>query len=210
MYLFIINRIGINVIQNYEKYLDKLSLYFEKFFTQQKPYICCKEGCSICCETGEYPFSGVEFKYAMIGFNSLTENKKNVIKQNVEKIKYEKEKSLLTGEIFMYACPFLIDKKCSIYEHRGLICRSYGLLYFQSDKEGNVSYKMPCCVQLGLNFSNVYDEKLKTISTEKWKETGIEEEPVSYNIGLDFLMNNKMASDLEIEFGKQKALIDWF
>lgn len=196
------------MIYKYEKYLDILNTYFTKYFNQQKPYICCKEGCDICCATGEYPFSEVEFKYAMNGFDLLSEEEKNIVKENVIKIKEEKKKN--TGETFLHACPFLINKKCSIYKHRGIICRSYGLLYFTNDKEGNEVFKIPYCVNLGLNYSRIYDAEKGTISTEKWKETGIEEEPLSYNVGLDFLINCEIAKELELEFGQQKALIDWF
>jgi len=196
------------MIERYEKYLEKIGAYLEKFFAQQKPYIFCKEGCAICCETGEYPFSKVEFEYAMIGYQGLSDQEKSAIQERVKEIKQNKKDSV--DKKFLHQCPFLIDKKCSIYSHRGIICRSYGLMFFTNDKDNKLSYKRPCCSELGLNYSNVFDEATGMISSEMWKATGIETEPLSYNVGLDFLIDNTMTKELGLEFGEQKAIIDWF
>ena len=196
------------MIKKYEQYLEQLNGFLKKFFDQQKPYIFCKEGCAICCETGEYPFSELEFKYAMLGYNTLSDKEKNIIKAKIKEIKNEKKIS--TDKKFMHACPFLIDKKCSIYKNRGIICRSYGLLSYTTNKNEEQIYCIPCCVDKGLNFSNVYDIEAKMISSKLWQETGIEVEPVSYNLGLKFLLDNDMTQKLQLEFGESKALIDWF
>lgn len=200
------------MIKKHEKYLEKLGGYLENFFTSQQPYIFCKEGCSLCCETGEYPFSKTEFDYAMIGYQFLDNETKKVVDANVKEIKNaKKEAQNKTGEQkFMHQCPFLIDKKCSIYKHRGIICRSYGLLHFTVDDEGNKSHKKPFCSELGLNYSNVLDEETGKISSKKWKALGIEIEPLGFNIGLDVLNNNDITKELGLELGEQRALIDWF
>jgi len=196
------------MIEKHEKYLEKIGGYLQKFFAQQEPYIFCKQGCAICCETGQYPFSEIEFQYAMLGYNDLSEEEKSIVQSKIQEIKTAKENS--TDEKFLYECPFLINKRCSIYKHRGIICRSYGLAYFVEDENEKLSYKMPCCVNNELNYSNVYDEETGTFSSKRWKETGIEQEPLSYNIGLKFLLNNNMTKELGLEFGEEKALIDWF
>lgn len=196
------------MIEKYEQYLEQLNGFLKKFFDQQKPYIFCKEGCAICCETGEYPFSELEFQYAMLGYSNLRIEEKNIIKNKVEEIKKDKKNS--TDKSFMHACPFLINKKCSIYEHRGIICRSYGLLSYHTNKSNEQKYNIPCCVDNGLNYSNVYDKEIKMISSKLWEKTGIETEPVSYNIGLKFLLDNTITQKLELKFGDSKALIDWF
>lgn len=200
------------MIEKYEKYLDKINESLQRFFAQQQPYIFCKEGCAICCEKGEYPFSKLEFEYAAIGYNTLDKKYKDLVQEKIEKVKKDKANFKITGndKKFMHECPFLIDKKCSIYKYRGLICRSYGLTYYTTGKDGKTNYNMPCCVDNGLNYSNVYDTKTGTISSKKWAKTKIETEPVSYNVGLDFLLNNNMTEEFELKFGEQKALIDWF
>lgn len=197
------------MIEKYEKYLELMGQkLLQKYFEQQKDYIHCKSGCSHCCESGQYPFSGLEFQYAMLGYNELSENEKKFVQEKINNIKIVKSNS--NDKDFMYECPFLINKMCSIYKYRGIICRTHGLLFFVIDKNGKSKSKIPNCVHLGLNYSNVYDETTKTLSPEKWKTTAIEVEPVAYNVGLKFLLNNVLTEELELKFGEEKALIDWF
>lgn len=191
------------MIQKYEKYLDTVQSYLKKFFEQQKPYIFCKEGCSICCETGHYPTSELELKYLDIGFSLLDDEKKKIVRDNIAKIKKGIE-----DPGGYYRCPFLINSSCSVYKHRPIICRVYGLLFFLEDKDGNQHFKIPCCVSDGLNYSNVYDEKSMSISSEKFAKLGIKEEPLSYNVGLKYMLKNEFTEGLE--FGENKKMIDWF
>ncbi len=196
------------MLDRYEKYLDLIGSHLlQKYFENQKEYLHCKEGCSHCCESGEYPFTSLEFQYAMVGYKALSEKEKDIIQKKVKQIKINKEKS--TKENFMHECPFLIDKKCSIYKYRGIICRTHGLLYFITDKDGNSRNKMPHCVNLGLNYSNVYDENIGMISDELWAKSGIKNEPVAYNLGLKALCSNSVTKELELDFGEAKALIEW-
>lgn len=205
-----------NMIEKYEKYLIKIDGYLEKFFAQQKPYIYCKEGCSYCCESGQYPFTKIEFEYAMLGYQQLNTEQKNLINKNVKELKSRKEKAnnkskkAGTKESFLYECPFLINNKCSVYNNRGLICRSYGLMFFMLDENGKLEYKRPYCSEMGLNYSNVIDADTSAICSKMWAETGIKEEPLSFNVGLDFLIDNDITQELELELGEQKAIIDWF
>lgn len=194
--------------QAYEKYLEIIDKYLQKFFKRQKDYIFCKEGCSVCCENGSYPFSRLEFDYLMYGFSQLSDELKIQIMAEIKQLKEEKSES--KEKKFFHKCPFLIDKKCSVYKYRALICRNYGLMYHYKNKKGEQRYHMPCCVFQGLNYSNVYDEKSGTLTTEKWEKTGIEVEPVAYNVSLDFLMDNNLTNHLNLEFGEQKHILDWF
>lgn len=196
------------MLELYEKYLENIGKSLDKFFEEQKPYICCKKGCSLCCEKGEYPFSELEFKYAMIGFDKLNEEEKNIVKNKAAKIK--KNKEISKEAKFLYECPFLINKICSIYNNRGLVCRNHGLAYYLKKKNDEMKYILPHCVNDKLNYYSVYDEKTGTISSEKWAETGIEVEPVSHNVSWEFLTNNNTTKQLGINFGDAKSLIDWF
>lgn len=200
------------MIKKYEKYLELIGKnLLQKYFEQQKDYIKCKPGCSHCCEEGQYPFSALEFEYAILGYNLLDENTKNIIQAKVKEVNAEKKlEENVNNENFMYECPFLIDKKCSIYNHRGIICRTHGLMFFTTDENGNEKKKIPHCMNLGLNYSNVCDKEKGIISSEMWEKTGIKAEPVAYNLGLKFLLNNELTQALEIEFGEEKMLIDFF
>lgn len=197
------------MITTYEKYLEIIhERMLEKFFNQQKDYIFCKSGCSLCCEFGQYPFSELEFKYAMIGYNNLSDEIKSLIQKKIKEVKEQQADD--NSKEFAYECPFLIDKMCSIYNYRGIICRTHGLMFYYQDENGESKSKAPKCMSIGLNYGNVYDEKAKTISSEMWEKSGIETEPVAYNLSLKFLLNNVLTKQLALDFGEEKTLIDWF
>jgi len=197
------------MINAYKKYLEIIhERMLKKYFNQQKDYIFCKEGCSHCCEKGQYPFSALELKYLMLGYNKLSQEEKDIIQQKIEQIITNAKSA--KNKVFLHECPFLINKKCSVYDYRGIICRTHGLLFFINNENGESINKIPYCVNYGLNYSNVYDKETKTISTELWGKSGIEEEPVAYNLSLKFLLNNVLTKELGLDFGEEKALVDWF
>lgn len=197
--------VSIEDIQKYELYLTYMNKKLAEFFEQQSPYIFCKEGCSHCCEKGEYPFSEIEFAYLMIGVKTLSPDVITQIEENIDKIKSEREQRKDEKQ-FMYACPFLINHRCSLYNFRGIICRTHGLAFFNKDKK----LLVPACVDKGLNYSNVYDFENKTISDEKYAASGIEQEPLAHNVGMHFMTNNSLTDELKLDFGEIKPMIDWF
>jgi len=186
------------MIEKYEKYLEIVGSYLDKYFKQQKPYIHCKEGCSLCCKCGEYPFTRLEMQYLMSGFMKLDEASKKTIREKISELKKEKQKTLENGEKFMYECPFLIDKRCSVYDYRGLICRNHGLMTMFTNKDKKETFQIPYCAREDLNYSIVYDKKRGTISKKLWRKSGIKQEPLSYNVGLDYLLNNEFTQNLNI------------
>ncbi len=192
-------------IQKYITSLEYFQQMLDKFFEEQSPYIFCKEGCPHCCEKGEYPFSEVEFAYLMIGSRTLPSEVFNQIEQNVFKIKEQKQNHN-SDEKFMHACPFLVEGKCSLYDYRGLICRTHGLAFFNEYEKIIV----PACVHRGLNYSNVYDFENSTISNEKYKASGIEQEPLAHNVGIHFITKNTYLDSIGLDFGELKPIIDWF
>ena len=192
-------------IEKYELYLKFMDKQLKKFFAEQSPYIFCKEGCSGCCQNGEYPLSEVEFAYLTIGAKTLPIETVREIEQNMFRIKDEKDSH--NGEdIFRHACPFLVNNRCSVYNYRAIICRTHGLAFFNA--KGKLL--VPACVNDGLNYSNVYDFETDSISTEKFKSLGIEQEPLAHNISLSFMSNNDLTKTLELDFGEFKPMHKWF
>ena len=171
-----------------------------KMFVSQAEFIKCKEGCSYCCEQGEYPFSELEFNYLLEGYKKLPQNVKLNILENIAQINEEYAKS--KDKPFMHKCPFLINKRCSVYENRGIICRTFGLLCEHDDER----LTMPFCNEMGLNYSNVFDESIGQISEEK--VALCKTEPKAFRISRDNIMNLSMAKNLNIEWGESKTLID--
>lgn len=112
----------------------------EDYFEEHKEFICCKAGCSSCCEKGDYPLTEDELKQIMLGYSALNNESKIRVQNNI--------KTMERGG----ACPFLLDKLCSIYPYRPMICRIHGLAYLTK----NNVVKVPYCVNEGKNYSQVY------------------------------------------------------
>ena len=192
------------MVKNFETYLNHITNKINEFFKNQEEYIFCKKGCSKCCEKGEYPWSYIEYQYLMIGFKKLPIELQNKINNEIKKLKEEKKN--FKEERFMHKCPFLIDGVCSGYNHRGIICRSFGLLY-TSDKNGKI--QMPFCHEFGLNYSNVYDIKTNSISTELFQKGSFKAPPKLYNVSYKFLTQDTFADGFGFKFGEKKPLLDW-
>jgi len=173
----------------YEKFLEEFDKTLDNYFNEHKQYICCKKGCSFCCEIGEYPFSRLEAEYLMKGFLKLSPETQKNIKQN---IKYLVENKIYTN----YKCPFLINKECSLYKYRGLVCRTHGLAYLD-----NGIVKLPECVNRGLNYSSVYDSENKEL---------IIENPIKENLRIDSIFQSSPAKNYKLECGEIRPLIKWF
>ena len=131
---------GTKGIEKYQYFLSKLDAQLESYFKNQAEYVCCKRGCSACCEKGDYPVSELELKYLMQGFSSLDNELKKIVQNNFSNM----EKG---GQ-----CPFLIKSNCSIYPYRPIICRVHGLAYLYKDK----LVKVPYCANNELNYKEVY------------------------------------------------------
>ena len=182
------------MIMRYKQFLNFLDKKLEKMFIEQSPFIKCKAGCAYCCKQGEYPMSELEYVYLMFCYNDLDENIKSKVDENIQNLlKSPNEK--------MYQCPFLVDNLCSVYNSRAIICRTFGLINYDE----NNKKRIPFCVDLGLNYSDVYDENEQMIT----KCTKDNIEPLAYNINRKFLRNSKIENQFNIFFGEDKTLIEW-
>ena len=122
---------------DYESFIQELDKKLSLYFGAYKNEIYCRKGCCECCEKGDYPLSDIELNYLMQGFIELDSKHKSLIQHNIKNIK--------KGG----ACPFLINKTCSVYKYRPIICRVHGLAYICKD---NV-VKLPYCANNNKNFS---------------------------------------------------------
>ena len=183
------------MLNNYEKFLKEFDDILKKLFEQHKKYIKCKKGCSLCCSMGDYPYSWLEFAYLTKGFAQLPINIKAVVQKNISQLLEEKEK--FKGERFEHKCPFLINNKCCVYKHRGIICRTFGLCYFD-DVKGYI--RLPGCVYNGLNYSEVFDKKTKTLNIESIP---------SINLRIDKVMTSMQARKYGLDHGQIRPMLDW-
>ena len=158
----------------YKNFLEKLDIRLKEYATKQKEHIFCSRGCCYCCEKGDYPLSQLELEYIMFGYSTLDLPTKRILQENFSNIQ--------KGGV----CPFLINKECSIYPYRPIVCRVHGLVYLC--KENLV--KVPFCVNLGLNFSKVYKDGYVMI------------DPIKENLDTPSVLNN-------LDFGEIRNLYDW-
>lgn len=161
-------------MDSYQEFLENLDKKLASYRIKQEKYLKCKIGCSACCEKGDYPISRVELEYLMQGFIELDNPTKILIQENIKRMQ--------KGG----ACPFLVNKKCSVYAWRPIICRVHGLAYLI---ENNV-VKIPYCVNEGMNFSDVY------------KNGEIEIEPIMENLDTPELLAS-------LNSGENLNLYDW-
>lgn len=177
------------MLKRYEKFLTELDKKLQKYFNEQSEHVKCKEGCSGCCEVGDYPFTQLEMMYLMQGFRALPPIIQDQVRNNLANIKNNRVSTHL-----FYQCPFLINKKCSVYKYRGITCRTFGLAYLCSDN----TVKLPECVHNGLCYSDVMDGNILTV------------EPVKENLSLFDIINSKITAKYKLDFGQSRSLIDWF
>lgn len=184
------------MLERYEKFLDEFDEVIDFLFNEQKQYIHCKKGCSRCCEKGEYPFSQLEFSYLTKGYVNLPENTRILVQQNIRNLKMDKKE--FKGERFEHKCPFLINGECSVYKYRGIVCRTFGLCYYD-DINGYV--KLPGCVHQGLNFSDIYEEKSQTLNIQNVPKI---------NLRIDRVLKSELSEKYELESGQIRPLLGWF
>lgn len=159
---------------NYEDFLVDLDKRLHQYFEHHKEHINCCLGCSSCCEAGDYPLSQLELEYLMQGYAKLSDKDKITVQNNI--------KNIVKGG----ACPFLIDKKCSVYPFRPIVCRVHGLAYICRDEV----VKVPFCANEGKNYTKVY------------KDGEIEINPVKENLDTQNLLK-------DFDYGEIRNLIDW-
>ena len=178
------------MLQRYAEFLKIFDKRLEKYFEEQCEFIKCKEGCSTCCEVGEYPFSRLELEYLMSGFVSLPFEIKHKIKEEIKKLKSEQPK--------MYKCPFLIDGLCSVYKYRGIVCRTHGLAWYDESED---KIRLPYCVNIGLNYSKVFDRDTGEVFLEN---------PIRERLRIDTVLQSDEAKKYDLECGEIRPLIKWF
>ena len=198
------------MLNNYLLYLKYMTDKIQKYFDEQREYICCRQGCSKCCKKAQFPYSEIEFKLIYEGLISLKPEIQVQVLNKVDETIIAKQKHLEEhpNEKFRYDCPFLINDECSVYYYRGFICRTFGLMTFLP--ESKQTPNIPFCAFEGLNYSKVLDDEGKKISDIKYNQHLYKQEPLAYNIDYKTLINEEAAQAFGFKFGDVKPLIDWF
>lgn len=190
------------MVENYKKFITELQNMIDADFAQQSPYIKCQNGCAKCCQKGDYPFSTIELEFLKEEFVKLSPELQEQIKQKIKELLHGKSQSNV--ETFMHECPFLINNSCSVYSNRGIICRTFGLIYYKPDGK----MQIPFCAYDGLNYSEVLDLEKNIITQEKVDKAGYNIEPKSFNIHYDFVTADNISSIYGFNYGKKGPLLE--
>ncbi len=195
----------ITQLKNYAIYLKFIQHELDNLFEKQKEYLCCEKGCGKCCKYGQFHYSEIEFLYLLTGFMQLDEEIQTIIESRIIKI-LEEKKNFKGNLPFKYDCPFLIDEACSVYDYRGVICRSFGLMI--QDPTGKIN--VPFCAYEGLSYSKVLNTKTNEISEEKVKQGSYKERPLGFNVGYNNLTGREYSNKFNVVFEHKKPLIEWY
>jgi|GEM_PF-410302 len=197
-------------LAKYTIFLNSVENILQKYFEEQKEYIKCAPKCSHCCESGSFPASEVEFAFVRQGIKTLDEKTQKELKLKCLELYEKRHIYLQQGKDifeFTYKCPFLLNKTCLVYDYRPLVCRIHGLMSYSYTEEGVNSQKieLPCCTELGLNYAEVYNKTLKTVSQEKAKQLNKKVPPRVYPIGYSKLLEEFG----NIGYGDIRMLFEW-
>jgi uncharacterized protein len=147
--------------KDYLKLRDEVDEQCSRLWNIHSQNMQCKSGCSSCCQA--FRILPIEFYYIL----DQIKNQKIDVNQNAS----DKE------------CVFLIDNKCSIYEHRPIICRTHGYPMSRLNEEVE-AYEISFCP---LNF--------KEYNFENFNAENLFSEDV-YNSKL-FMLNKKFVIDFK-------------
>ena len=78
---------------------------------------------------------------------------------------------------------------------------NFGLISFDEKEKKRI----PFCVNLNLNYSEVYDTETQTLLGNAKDGS----EPLAYNINRKFLRGSKVEKEFDIFFGEDKPLVEW-
>jgi len=167
------------MIGRYQEICKQFEREFERNRRLHGERIHCRAGCSDCCHQ-LFQITEIEAAYVSRGVLTMDPAIRGRLQERARTY-MEARRSLVTaqGEPEAWgslppvgtrlACPALEDGVCTIYEHRPLICRKFGIPLYNPDKPGRV---FAC----ELNFANgeeIQDPDLIQIQTaihQDWKQ----------------------------------------
>jgi Fe-S-cluster containining protein len=147
---------------SYKNILDRADAFFRSVSDSQSRHLQCGRGCSFCCY-GLFEIGSGDIPMLAEGLSELHPMRRRmIIRKAVEIVATSKHPNLREcspiekGEFFertaSTACPSLNDAgECLVYEHRPLVCRTFGLPLRDSDR-----YLGDVCE---LNFNDATDEE---------------------------------------------------
>ena len=187
----------LRLTQSLYENIDELLNIFETRVNQENKKIDCKKSCHWCCTQPVF----INPREALYIADYLKTNFDDLALSDIQsKIsrKYENTKSLSLKEQLIHKedCPFLKDKNCSIYAARPMACRIYLSMSLPSCK---ANYDNPKSENV---FAKLYDfplhagRLLNQGSSTFIRKKNIEMPALSLESGMQYILNNKKATEL--------------
>lgn len=156
--------------EQYRRIVAAVEAEFERNRALHGARIHCGPGCTECCHH-VFAITEIEANEIARGVAALPVESRAVLRSRAAQYV---ERRLVRGD--RLACPVLEDGKCSLYEHRPLLCRKFGMPLFNPDKPGRI---FAC----ELNFASgeeIHDPDLIQIQTgihEDWSRLKQQAQP---------------------------------
>ena len=109
-----------------------------------------------CCRTRFHHHTLLEFFYIFKGFEELSAEKRQDIRQKAEAVCSESLESERRGETIRLMCPLNENGLCLLYDYRPMICRLHGISHEIHRPDGQVLYGPGCDV-----FMNIAEKQKK-------------------------------------------------
>ncbi|HEV2417107.1 MAG TPA: YkgJ family cysteine cluster protein [Terriglobia bacterium] len=138
-------------MNEYERYLQVAARWAAEFERNRKLHgdkIHCGKGCCDCCSQ-MFQITEVEAAYISSTIKELPPNRQSEMRARARKYLAQREKLLASRNVpdawgslpppgLRLPCPALEDGACSIYDHRPMICRKYGIPLYSPQKPDRI------------------------------------------------------------------------
>ncbi|MGH9395265.1 MAG: YkgJ family cysteine cluster protein [Terriglobia bacterium] len=138
-------------MHDYSEYLRVAAEWEAEFARNRKRYgdaIHCRRGCSDCCSQ-MFQITEVEAAYISAAVKALPEERMVEMRTRARAYIEQRQELLASRNVpdawgalpppgLRLPCPALVDGACSIYEHRPMICRKYGIPLYSPQKPDRI------------------------------------------------------------------------
>lgn len=98
----------------------------------------CTDCSDNCCDSYFQHHTYLEWAYLWQGLNRLSAEDLAVVKELARKYDAEEKEKVAMGERPEMMCPLCVDGRCSVYNHRLLICRLHGVPTGLTQPDGKI------------------------------------------------------------------------
>ncbi|MDE3180117.1 MAG: YkgJ family cysteine cluster protein [Acidobacteriota bacterium] len=138
-------------MREYGEFLRVAAEWEAEFARNRERYgerIHCRKGCSDCCSQ-MFQITEIEAAFISAAVKSMPEKQRAVVRNRAQTYQEQRRQLLASRKApdawgalpppgLRLPCPALADGACSIYDHRPMICRKYGIPLYNPQKPENI------------------------------------------------------------------------